>query len=241
MIKILNYKWSLTILSIFIVVLSYQTKKAEYHLQRAYNFENDNKFEEAIVELNMALEVDPFMELALLNRGIDKGIIGDYHGAIQDMTSMIKIRPDAVEPYVCRSEFKRYLKMYKEALLDIDSAYNNKPGYVRGKVGASANIDLTYDEYARKNANYDVGIEYLCYEEGISLTCLGEYNEAVELLNFAVKYFPMDPYTRYYRGICLVNLDSMYLGCQDLKFSADSKFENAKEVYLKYCKPNFAK
>ena len=62
---------------------------ADYNAE-AEKLEKEGRYTEAIPLLDKAIDKDPNNIYALTNRGVDKSILEDYQGAIDDYTSIIK-------------------------------------------------------------------------------------------------------------------------------------------------------
>jgi tetratricopeptide (TPR) repeat protein len=60
----------------------------------------------------------------LLLQGMEKGIQGDYQGAIADFTEVIRLSPNEVEAYYNRGIAYAKLNNYREAIADFNQALN---------------------------------------------------------------------------------------------------------------------
>ena len=217
-------------------MISCKSEFANKHYQSAYQFEEQENYEKAIEELNKAIELNPKFAQAYLDRGIDKAILGDYEGGIEDMTKFIQFHPNSVEPYVWRSEYKRNLERYNEALLDIDTAFMNKPGTIERNGEVVSAAELNYSHPYIENENYDLELEYLFFEKGVSLVCLGKYEEAMNELDYVVDKRLNDKDTRYYRGVALLNLGYLKEACHDLSVSAKAGDKYSENLFNEHCK-----
>ena len=61
------------------------------------------------------------------NRGITKGKLGDYAGAIADLDKAIELDPDYIVAYYYRGVSKKKLSYYKSAMADFDRALKLDP------------------------------------------------------------------------------------------------------------------
>jgi len=218
-----------------LILISCKSEFAEKHYQEAVRYEAQENYTKAIEELDKTINLNPRFEQAYLDRGIDKSIIGDFEGAIEDMTSLIRIRPNTVEPYVWRSEYKRNLKMFEEALSDIDTAFINKPGIIKRNDEVVAAAEPNYSNPYIENENLDLELEYLFFERGVSLVCLGKYEEAMNELDYVVSKNLNDKDTRYYRGVALLNLGYREEACQDLKIASKAGDIYSEELMQRHC------
>ena len=77
-------------------------------------------FKGAIIDLNMAIELNPKFAEAFYNRGSAKFRLLDNKGAIEDFNKAISINPTFAQAYYNRGVVKVQLKDYKGALLDFN-------------------------------------------------------------------------------------------------------------------------
>ena len=79
------------------VVLSASKAQADTerkYIQSAYNKFEKNKFQEAILDLDKAIKINPKSNVAYTLRGLIRRQLKDFEGAILDLTSSIKINPN---------------------------------------------------------------------------------------------------------------------------------------------------
>jgi tetratricopeptide (TPR) repeat protein len=92
----------------------------------------------AIVDYTKAIELDPTLKDAYINRGHAKSKLQDYIGAIADFTKAIEVDPDYHYPYYYRGKSKMGVKDYKGAIVDFTKAIEFDPDdryfyYYRGE------------------------------------------------------------------------------------------------------------
>ncbi len=81
-----------------------------------------NNIAGALVDLGLAITVDPQNPQLYLRRGFIKGHASDHRGAIADFEQAIKLKPDLSEAFALRASSRRDLKDPKGALSDYDRA-----------------------------------------------------------------------------------------------------------------------
>ncbi|MFT6149938.1 MAG: tetratricopeptide (TPR) repeat protein [Saprospiraceae bacterium] len=213
------------IIVISILFVGCKEEKANRHYQNAYNLEEEDKYEEAIKELDKAIELNPKFEQAYLDRAIDKSIIGDFEGAIEDLDIMIKLLPNAIEPYACRAEYKRMLEQYEDALEDVDKALELK-SYT--SVIQEINTNIIEDKF------YNIELEYILYERACSNYMLGNY-DIIDDLNYCIRKKMMLKDCFYMRGMVYIASDMKAEGCQDLNTAEKLETDYTSYLIEKYC------
>ena len=156
----------------------------EWHkraLVRAYAYfvqgENkvgDERYEEALVDYNRAIEINPHLFYAYYSRGEVKSTLGDYKAAIVDYDKVIEISDEVFHTYFLRGFAYLMLGDYKAAIVDYDKAIkvdpeNNADAYCnRG----AARCELAESERALGNT----GSAQRLYEAAIA-----DYDKAIEI------------------------------------------------------------
>lgn len=67
------------------------------------------------------------MQEEMLIEGMDKGILGDYQGAIEDFTEVIRLYPNSAEAYYNRGIAYTKLGNYQAAIADYNQAISFNP------------------------------------------------------------------------------------------------------------------
>jgi tetratricopeptide (TPR) repeat protein len=208
-----------------ILFVGCKKERANRHYQKAYNLEEEERYEEAIKELDKAIELNPKFEQAYLDRAIDKSVLGDYKGAIKDLDIFIELEPYAIEPYVCRAEYKRMLEQYESALEDVEKALEQK-GYTR--IIQDVNTNIVGEVF------YDVEREFILYERACSNYMLGNY-DILDDLNYCIHKKVMLKDCFYMRGMVYIVSDMKAEGCQDLNIAERLEAGYTKNLIEKYC------
>ncbi|XP_016053938.1 PREDICTED: tetratricopeptide repeat protein 6 [Miniopterus natalensis] len=85
----------------------------------------------AILDLNRAITLNPKHYEAYLSRVAFYGLKGRYSKAILNCNEAIRIYPQSVRAYICRGVLKYYNKTYKLAITDLTTAINmDKNSYI---------------------------------------------------------------------------------------------------------------
>ena len=93
------------------------------------------ELDEAIVDYDMAITLEPKLAKAYYGRGYAKRLLNRCEEAIADYDEALQLSPNYVECYTERGFAKRVLHQYRAALADYDEAIRLKPDYAEGHYG----------------------------------------------------------------------------------------------------------
>ena len=102
---------------------------AEHYYLRSWSYWNTDKFDDAIVDINKALDISK-NSLHYYSKGCFEYWAERYKDGIDDMTKGIELKPTETK-YVVRGDCYLELEMYDEALADYNSAIRFNPEYER--------------------------------------------------------------------------------------------------------------
>lgn len=88
---------------------------------------NNGRYEEAITDFTLLLNLEASHKNALLQRGFCFSLIKDYKSAIADFSKVLLIDPSHQFAYVSRGSAKNKLEEYQSALDDFNKALELKP------------------------------------------------------------------------------------------------------------------
>jgi tetratricopeptide (TPR) repeat protein len=94
----------------------------------------EGKYNEAIINFNKAIELDPKDAVAYNNRGVAYGELGNYEQEITDCSKAIEINPKLAVAYYHRGIAYQKLGNRKQAAKDKNKAYALNPRRTWGKV-----------------------------------------------------------------------------------------------------------
>lgn len=220
---------AITYILIILTLGSCDFKSSEYYNGKAQKLEKEGKYEEAIILLDKAIEIDPHNIYALLNRGVDKSILGDYKGAIDDYSKIIEIDSDNALAYLNRGKNKKRLKDYNSAIEDFEKA-------IKTKGGELIYTDRVENSFVETGFEFDVSMEEIRFERGIARYNIDSLRTAFDDFNFCIqKNFEL-PASYYWRGLIYLAYGKNTEACTDLKKSHKLGDSDAKEMIEKYCK-----
>lgn len=192
------------------------------------------------------------------NDAYQKSNKGDYVGAIEDLSKVIKRNPKDYEAYTNRGADYAAIGKYEEAISDYDMAIelNNKNimayfnrGNSKSKIsnfngaiedynhainlkgGEKLFLELQDNEFIGFRS-VDVKIEEIRLQRGIAYGELNNYEKAFPDFDFCVnRKFDVD-IALLWRGVCYYNLGYIKNACMDWEIS---KHQEAKKYFVKNC------
>jgi len=184
---------------------------AEDWFKRGLCLSNLQRYEEALVSFDHAIELDPNYASAWRNRGYALDKLGKYEEAIACFDKAIEINPDDYTAWNNRGNVLYKLGKYEEAIASYDKAIEINPDYYsawNNRGGALCNLG----EYEEAIASYDKTIEinpdyYSAWNNRGNVLCnLGKYEEAIACFKKAIEINP-DYYSAWVNwGVALFHL-----------------------------------
>lgn len=221
-------KQILIILSILTFISCDFKSSADYN-NEAEKLEREGKYEEAISLLDKAIEKDPENIYALINRGVDKSILGDYEGAIDDYTRIIEIDSNNGLAFLNRGKNKKRLEDYQGAIEDFEKA-------IKTKGGELIYMDKVENSFVETGFEFDVSMEEIRFERGIARYNIDSLKLAFDDFNFCIDKNFEKPASLYWRGIIYLAYGMNQEGCSDLKEAHKLGDPDAQEMINEYCK-----
>ena len=201
---------------------------AEYNVE-AQKLESEGRYKEALPLLDKAIEKDPENIYALINRGVDKSILEDYQGSINDYTRIIEIDPDNTLAFLNRGKNKKRLGNFQGAVKYFEQA-------IKTKGGESFYMDKVENSFIEAGFEFDVAMEEIRYERGIARYNIDSLKLAFEDFSFCLDKNFEKPASLYWRGLIYVAFGMNTEGCADLKEARKLGDLDAQEMIDKYCK-----
>jgi tetratricopeptide (TPR) repeat protein len=221
-------KQILIILSILTFTSCDFKSSADYNAE-AEKLEQEGKYTEAIPLLDKAIDKDPNNIYALINRGVDKSILKDYKGSIDDYTKVIELDSDNALAFLNRGKNKKRLEDYQGAINDFEKA-------IKTKGGEMLYMDKVENSFVETGFEFDVAMEEIRFERGIARYNIDSLNLAFEDFNFCLEKNFERSASFYWRGIIYVAYGMNTEGCSDLNEAQKLGAPDAQEMIDKYCK-----
>jgi Tfp pilus assembly protein PilF len=100
---------------------------AKQHAARGQELARSFKTEQALLEFDQALALDPYNTQALLGRGLIYQRRNQHEQAIEDFTAASGLTPQRAEPLLARANSFLALEKVKQAAADLDEAVQADP------------------------------------------------------------------------------------------------------------------
>ena len=201
---------------------------ADYNAE-AEKLEQEGKYLEAIPLLDKAIKKDPNNIYALINRGVDKSILEDYQGSIEDYTKIIEIDSDNTLALLNRGKNKKRLEDYQGAIDDFEKAIKTKGSEI-------LYMDKVENSFIETGFEFDIAMEEIRFERGIARYNIDSLNLAFEDFNFCLEKNFERSSSLYWRGIIYIAYGMNKEGCTDLNEAQKLGDPDAQEMIDKYCK-----
>lgn len=212
----------------FVLLTGCDFRSSEDYHRAANKLEQEGKFTEAIACLDNAIRKDPHNIKALLDRAVDKSILNDFKGAIDDYTRVSELDSANGLAFLNRGKNKMRLEDYTGALVDFDKA-------IAAKGGGSRYVDYVENPSFETGFEYDVKMEEIKFERGIAYYRIDSLKKSFEDFNFCVQKSYLLPECYYWTGIIYLRYDMNSEGCRNLRKAMELGEQGAKEVVDKYC------
>ncbi len=120
-----------------VVLPSLVALSSEEHCDNGIALYTEGKYEQAISEFNIAINIAPYYAKPYNNRGLVYNVMGEYDRALADYNKAIELDPNYIMAYSNRGIFYRSLGKYKMAICDFCKIIelqpkNPSPFYHRG-------------------------------------------------------------------------------------------------------------
>ncbi|MFC2038526.1 tetratricopeptide repeat protein [Chloroflexota bacterium] len=212
----------------------------ETALLRGNYFYNQEKYEEAFISYNWALELEPDRPETLYNRGNALDELERYEEALADYDRSLEIELDDPETLNNRGITLCNLERYEEALTDFNRSLEIRPDNP-GTLYNRGNALDELERYEEALADYFRSLEIepddpeTLNERGITLCNLERYEEALADFNRSLEIRPDNPGTLNGRGITLCNLERFEDALADYNRSLEFRPDNPGTVYNIAC------
>jgi tetratricopeptide (TPR) repeat protein len=215
------------ILSILILGLC-GCKSFNHYYSEAKKLEAEGKYVEAIILLDKAIEKKPENIYALLDRAVDKSLLKNYKGAIEDYSKIIKIDSNNTLAYMNRGKNKKRLEDYKGAIDDFDKAIKTKGGELLW-------MEKTENSWVNTGYEFEVNMEEIRFERGLARYETDSLRKAFEDFNVCIQFGYELAASYYMTGLIYIASGNIDEGCKILTKSKEYGDLNAQEMIDKYC------
>ena len=200
---------------------------------RGGTYMGEKKYEEAIADLNKAIELRPGYAEALNNRGVIFSGKKRNTEALNDLNKAIELRPDYPDALNNRGVILMDLSKYTEALNDFNKAIELRPGYAEAYYNRGL-LFMNEKKYEQAVKDYDKALELRPgYPEAVinkGIILKDETNSEKILVDYdkAIETNPNDAQLYYSRGLVLMNLNKNAEAITDFNKAIELKPDYSK-------------
>ncbi|KKQ79541.1 MAG: hypothetical protein UT02_C0032G0003 [Parcubacteria group bacterium GW2011_GWC2_38_7] len=117
-----------SVILVFVLLLS---GCAKIYINKGIGYAKQGEYDQAILNFNKALEINPKHAEAYINRGNAYFFKGQHNEAIKDFNKAIEIEPGNAEAYISRGNIYSAKSEYDEAIADLNRALEVNLRYAR--------------------------------------------------------------------------------------------------------------
>lgn len=186
--------------------------QAEQYCNEGFDFLEREKYSEALVSFDKAINLNPNYEKGWYGRGTALGFLEKFEEALAPLDKAVTINPDFAKAWNNRGLVLDNLKQYEEALASYDKAIAINPdfpltwinhGYVQGNLGQFNEALQDFD----KAIAIDPEDTLAWSNRGWVLIRLGRFEESIAACDKAIKLDPNEPNSWINRGIARRELE----------------------------------
>ncbi|WP_170284022.1 tetratricopeptide repeat protein [Flagellimonas olearia] len=220
------------------------TSSGEY-FNRARDFEIEGKYEKANALLDKAIAKNPKFRPALLNRAVNKSILEDYEGAIEDYKALLEFDPDnALALLNLGNNYKR-IKNYEDAISSYNKALSTEwviksvpVGELINDIETSLKLELDQHPSFDKDSEYEVNELDVIYERGIAYVLNEQFSHGINDMEKLLEHEYYIADCHYWIGNAHVGLKDSTNACQSFIKSAKLGLKIAREKIKEHCLKN---
>ena len=207
-------------------------------LQRALRHFQQEKYDEAITDLNEVIRINPQNAEVYIMRGNAKIELGRFEEALADFNEVIRINPQNAGGYGWRGNAKIALGRYDEAISDYNEFIRiNPPNAMAYVIRGSTKFLLGRYQEAIADSNEAIHINPQSAEayvlRGVAKTGLGRHEEAIADHNDAIRINPQDDDAYARRGDAKIGLGRYDEALADLNEAIRINPQNALAYALR--------
>ena len=203
-------------------------KNSEYFKSRGEAYYALGDFNNALLDFNTYLKINPKDSYTYYNRGVVKNTLGKANDAVEDFSSAIKLSTDnPANSYFARGDAYHALEDYPMAISDYKNALKHNPKHEN----ALNNLGLVFIEkkdfrtaitYLNKALQLNADRVSCLFNRAYALIELEHYNEALTDLQNALKISPNNPYANNYMGYYLYRQNKKTEACKYFKIATSN-------------------
>ena len=208
--------------------MSCDFRSSDYYYSKAETLEAKDKYAEAIILLDKAIKKNPQNIYALMNRGVDKSLLEDFNGAIEDYSKIIEVDNNNTLAYLNRGKNLKRLEKYQDAIEDFEKA-------IKTKGGENFWFDFPGNYFSKGN-EFDVPMEEIRFERGLSRYEIDSLRTAFDDFYFCIQRDYELSTSYYMTGLIYIAYGKIDDACIALTKSKMLGDLNAQKMINKYCR-----
>jgi tetratricopeptide (TPR) repeat protein len=213
---------------LLLLFVSCNFKSSDYYLSKAEKLEAENKYAEANIFLDKAIAKNPKNIHALLSRGANHSMLGNYIKAIEDYSKVIEIDNSNTLAYFNRGLNKKRKGNYRNAIEDFNRAI---------KIKGSEDLWIEWsNNYFINSGEFDVPMEEIRLARGYARYNSDSLRVALEDFLFSIGRNHQLSLSYYMIGLIYLNYEMIDDACKALTQSRIYGNLDAQEMIDKYCK-----
>jgi len=176
-------------------------------------FYEKGEWRTAIWYYDQSIELDPANYKAYYNRALAKACMENYDDALKDLEKVVELKENFAETYYLRGLCYEYKGVLNEAIKEYNEALSRNPDFRDAQ-----NRKESCENKVQKNNKTN---SFETIEDAKTLEKEGKYNEALDLLEKALKQQPDSFQLLYYRRRLLEKVEAPFIheicGLEELK------------------------
>jgi tetratricopeptide (TPR) repeat protein len=208
-----------------VLCLSACSPGVDEQLAAAHELDLDGKYAEAILIYNNVLKEDSTNISVLLDRAMDRGLLDDKQGNVEDLKRVLAIDPQNILALFNIGVTYGSLEKYPAAIDAFGKAIRSK-GIDEGQ---PLIMEMADDD------PYDVPFADIRLERGIAYAMSDSLRRAYYDLTYCIDQRHKLNESYYYRGRVHLKGGNLEAACDDLAKAADLSNKFAAELMLEYC------
>lgn len=146
---------STLVISLVLNLSAAMSASSDSLLQQGIDANKDSKSTEAIKLLDSALQQNPNLVNAYIERGKAKSQLYKYKEAIKDFDRALQYNPNSVDAYIERGRAKQFLNKYQEAIKDFDRSIEINPKSIPAYVSRGVLYRTCLKQKGRGDLDFD--------------------------------------------------------------------------------------
>lgn len=217
-------------LSSICLLLSCNTNSSEKLFKEARQLDSLGRYKEAIVVYDKILMIDENNIHALFDRAVDKGLVKDHEGELEDLMEILTLDSTNTLALYNAGIALSNLNRHKESI----TAFNKA---VHTKGGEFLTLDHTPNSLMDKEYFiHDVPIADIKLERGIAYYKADSVRQAYFDLTYCIENNHRLKDSYYYRARTYLKSGMLKNACQDLEMAERYGEKDAAEILNKYCR-----